>query len=241
MKILILGTARSGSNWVYDSLVKHIAPHQHDSNSDYFYVDTQRKIPVRWNEPFSDSVSDRNQNWQACMRPNSWVIKSLAHHHTIHYDSMTMQAIRSSDCTVKLMRHPKSIVISTIAATVSNLWGGYSSHIDLKISQEQISHAVQGMLEETKMLHTLPCDRTVYYEDLLSSSHIYNSVVHRDQVINAHIENSKEFTKPNQILLQDPEWVDSMIDQQIQLFSSAHISSYPRQFDITRYMGTSNQ
>ena len=241
MKILILGTARSGSNWVYDSLVKYAAPHQDDSESDYFYVDTQRKIPTRWNEPFSDSVGNCNQNWQACMKADSWVIKSLAHHHTIHYDSMTMQAIRSSDYTVKLMRHPKSIVISTIAAEVSNLWGGYSSHTDLKISQKQISNAVQGMLKETKMLHTLPCDRTVYYEDLSSPQHIYNSIVRTDQTASTQVENSKEFAKPNQILLHDPEWVDLTIDQEIQSLNSAHISSYPRQFDINRYKRMPNQ
>lgn len=235
MKILILGTARSGSNWVYDSLVKYAAPDQHNSDSDYFYVDTQRKIPTRWNEPFSDSVSDCNQNWQACLKPDNWVIKSLAHHHTIHYDSMIMQAIRSSDYTVKLMRHPKSIVISTIAAQAANLWGEYSLHKNLKINEEQIKDAVMGMLEETKQLHTLPCDTTIYYEDLTTPQQIYNSIVGPSHTVQNAVDNTKHFVKPNDIYLNDPDWVNGVIDYEIKNNNSKHVSNYPRLFDINRY------
>ena len=221
-KILIVSQPRSGSTWVYDSLCQYINPTQTQSHSD-----NQRTI---WDEPFSDSVQDWKQNFNAIVNSDAWVIKTLVQHHKLHNQQQVLQLMREADCVVKLLRHPKSITISKIAAEASNLYGDYTYHDNLVVNEKQIIDGVAKTDKYYNRLVAQPADCAIYYEDLKSPRHIYSLITNTDKVELHHKNNSDTHSKQNHIYLDDAHWVNRYMDK-----ISNNWDLYPRTFDITRY------
>ncbi len=224
-KILIVSQPRSGSTWVYDSLCQYITKLQLQSQSAHY--------PIVWDEPFSDSVQNWQQNFETIINSDCWVVKTLVHHHSIQNQQHVLRLMREADCVVKLLRHPTAITISKIAAEVSNLYGNYTYHDNLVVNEKQIINNVSKTQTYYDRLIATPADCTLYYEDLKSPRHIYSIVTGQDKSTVAHRQNTDTHSKQNHIYLEDAHWVNRYINKTQQTFVD-----YPRPFDITRYIKT---
>lgn len=168
MKIVILSTARSGSTWLYHTLMQYVAPQQTELET----------TGIIFDEVFG-SKQDIEHIQRSCEyiinQPN-WVVKVLIEDVHTQAKDLLSQLIKHSDRTVKLVRDPAQKTFSRLIAIADDQWHGKEYRLKQlpEFTDEQVFNHTKETIITTIALDYFPCDVCIDYAEMQYPRQIYS-------------------------------------------------------------------
>ena len=229
MKILIITSNRSGSTYLYQSLMEYVAPKQKIIDNGH---------TIEFNEAISEDWSllrNKNNVAHVLSYPN-WVIKILVEDINNDRCGLMWDLYKQCDIAVKLTRNRYERTISRMLAKIDDNWD-YKGVVDTKdwvVDYDTIVKEVDFTNISSQQLFSMPADLVIDYKQLDYPRQIYGLVTGED--INKLIPIQPPI-KQNTIVL---EWdqikdIESKINHALKHTLLA--PSWGEEIDYDRYLG----
>lgn len=159
MKIVILSNARSGSTWLYNTLMNYLAPQQAGEPDGRVYDEVFAK---------KRNLQHIHSDIEHMLQQPNWVIKVLVEDIHPQAQQQFTDCIRHSDRVVKLVRDPAQITFSRIISKHDQQWGEKSYRLlDIPtVSEDQLRSNVMETIVSCRTLQQFPCDTQIDYADM---------------------------------------------------------------------------
>ena len=184
MKILIVGSARTGTTYLHRVLVNYFRKDilKDTICSDLNFTQWSNKI---MDEPFcrlDNSVFEQKSSFEQIIKLNSWVIKLHVDHMTEYNYKWITQLYKQADIIVKIVR---SDIFGTIySLSIAETLGHFGENFDKEVILDRttVLTATDDVYRNMIKLESVPHNIQIDYQDLGSPAEVVKLVLGVDNV-----------------------------------------------------------